>query len=66
MRSHSEIIRKATASVVAELTGVKIHTVRSWVQRNSIPADQWATLVAEGHCTPDELMAFAPARKRAA
>lgn len=65
MRNHSEIIRAADAAAIAELTGASIHTVRSWGQRDSIPAEYWSALVNEGHCTADELMRAA-ASKRAA
>lgn len=59
MRSHSDIIRDAGELAVTSLTDASVHTVRSWVQRNSIPPKHWAALVGEGHCTADELMAAA-------
>ena len=64
MRSHSEIIREADAQAVADLTGASIHTVRSWGQRDSIPSEYWAALIAAGHATADELI-HAAARKAA-
>jgi hypothetical protein len=56
MRSHTEIVKATGANVVAELTGCPPSTVYSWARRNSIPADHWLVLVAEGHCTAAELM----------
>ena len=64
MRSHSDIVKTVGPAEVAELTGCPITTVRSWAQRDSIPSDHWLVLVAEKHCTADELMAGA-ARKAA-
>lgn len=65
MRSHSEIIRSATAQTVSELTDTSIHTVRSWVQRDSIPSEYWAALIAAGHCAADELIDAAAAKRAA-
>lgn len=65
MRSHSEIIRSASAQVVSDLTDTSINTVRSWAQRGSIPSEYWATLIGAGHATADELI-HAAAAKRAA
>ena len=42
MRSHSQIVKAAgSVEAVAEKHSVSVHTVRSWIQRNSIPSDQW-------------------------
>ncbi len=42
MRSHAQIVKAAgPVETVAEQRGVSVHTVRSWIQRNSIPSDQW-------------------------
>jgi hypothetical protein len=65
MRTHAEIIRAAGEEAVASLTKASIHTIRSWVQRDSIPAPQWATLVAAEHCTAEELMTAAAAKRAA-
>lgn len=65
MRSHSDIVKAAGPAKVAALTGASIHTVRSWVQRDSIPSEYWALLVSDEHCTAAELM-LAAAAKRAA
>jgi len=65
MRNHNEVIRGAGAQNVADLTGASIHTVRSWAQRDSIPSEYWAQLIAAGHCTADELIGAAAARRAA-
>lgn len=60
MRTHSDIIRDAGgARAVHDLLGLidKIHTVRSWVQRDSIPPEYWSRLAALGVATTDELAA---------
>ena len=62
MRSHTEIIRSVGEAAIADLTGAPILTVRSWVQRDSIPSKHWGALVSGKHCTADELMAFAAKR----
>lgn len=62
MRSHSQIIRSVGEAAIADLTGAPVFTVRSWLQRDSIPAKHWALLVNERHCTADELMASAARR----
>jgi hypothetical protein len=65
MRNHATIVKDVGPGELAELTGAPITTVRSWAQRDSIPADHWLVLVSEGHCTADELMLGA-ARDKAA
>jgi hypothetical protein len=65
MRSHSDIIRDSDTQAVAELTKASVHTVRSWVQRNSIPSEYWSALIDAGHCTADELIAAAASRRAA-
>ena len=62
MRSHTEIIRSVGEGAIADLTDAPIFTVRSWIQRDSIPSKHWALLVNESHCTADELMAAAAKR----
>lgn len=65
MRNHSEIVAAAgTAEEVALSCGVSIHTVRSWMQRDSIPADIWERFVEAGWSTLDELFAGVKPRKR--
>lgn len=65
MRTHADIIRNAGEDAVHALTRASIHTIRSWVQRDSIPAPHWVTLVTAGHATADELMAAAAAKRAA-
>jgi hypothetical protein len=65
MRTHSEVIRVATPQVVSDLTGTSIHTVRSWVQRDSIPSEYWAALINADHATADELIGAAAAKRAA-
>lgn len=48
MRSHSQIVKDAGAvEAIADRHGVSVHTVRSWIQRNSIPAEHWARLAGD-------------------
>lgn len=63
MRSHTEIIRQAGEDAVVAATKAPLNTVRSWAQRDSIPAPHWAALVAAKLCTADELTIAAAARK---
>ena len=63
MRSHDQIVREAKPERLVELTGVSIHTARSWIQRNSIPAEHWAAVAGEGIATLDELAAAAAAKR---
>lgn len=62
MRSHSEIARSVGEEPLAALANVPVLTVRSWIQRDSIPSKHWALLVSKGHCTADELMVAAAKR----
>lgn len=56
MAIHSDIVKRAgKPEEVALARGVSVHTVRSWIQRNSIPAEQWAWFAREGHATLEEL-----------
>lgn len=64
MRTHADIIRPAEVEALASALGVSVHTVRSWRQRDSIPAEHWKVLVGLGAATLDEL-ADAAAAKRA-
>lgn len=65
MRTHAEIVAAAgKPEEVALRRGVSVHTVRSWIQRDSIPADHWAAFAREGHATLDELADAAEARRR--
>lgn len=52
MQTHADIVRNAgTAEEVARARRVSIHTVRSWIQRDSIPAEHWAGFVADNKAT---------------
>lgn len=54
---------------IADQRAISIHTVRSWAQRNSIPAEHWAWFAAEGHATLEELalaVSTAPVSEQAA
>ena len=57
MRNHAEIVKDIGAAELASLTGAPITTVRSWAQRDRIPADHWHVLVVEELATASELMA---------
>ncbi len=65
MRSHRDIIRSAGVQVVHDAVGFadKMHTVRSWSQRDSIPAEHWQAL-SEARLASLEELAAAAARKR--
>jgi hypothetical protein len=66
MRTHADIINDAGgAAALHDKLGLlgKIHTVRSWGQRDSIPADQWKAIADAGLATLEEL-AEAAALKR--
>jgi hypothetical protein len=64
MRTHSDIVAAAgKPEEVALRRGVSVHTVRSWAQRNSIPAEHWAGFAADAVATLEEL-AIAAAAKR--
>ena len=65
MRTHKQIISSAGAQSVINRAGlgVTIHTVRSWQQRDGIPAQYWAALDASGIATLVELAAAADLRR---
>jgi hypothetical protein len=66
MRTHSQIVVAAgKPGELAMRRGVSVHTVRSWIQRDSIPGEHWAGFAADGHATLEEL-ADAAASRRAA
>ena len=66
MATHQEIIQRAGAAAIRDKLGLpNIHTVRSWAQRNRIPAEWWPELAAAGVATLDELRATARPRKNA-
>lgn len=53
MKTHADILTDADA--IAAHLGKSVNTVRSWKQRNSIPHDQWAGMIAGGFATLEEL-----------
>ena len=58
MVTHSQIVKKAgLAREVAARHGVTIHTVRQWIQRDSIPPDYWQTFARDGHASLEQLAA---------
>lgn len=60
MQTHSEIVKRAgPAEEVARARGVSIHTVRSWIKRDSIPAEHWLGFATTGVATLDDLAAAA-------
>lgn len=66
MRDHATIVREAGApETVADRRGKSVHTVRSWIQRNRIPAEEWSGFAADGWASLEEL-ASALTRKDAA
>lgn len=64
MRSHSDIVTTAGVEEIARLRGVSVHTARSWVQRDGIPAEHWTGIVAAKHATLAELAEYAAANPR--
>jgi hypothetical protein len=63
MRTHRDILRDAGHDRIASLTGRPITTVRSWDQRDSIPADLWLEIAQADLSTLEELASSA-SRKR--
>jgi hypothetical protein len=63
MRTHRTILRESGHDQIMALTNRPITTVRSWDQRDSIPADLWLDIATAGFSTLEELAAGA-SRKR--
>jgi hypothetical protein len=63
MRDHSEIVRTAGVEAVADATGASIHTVRSWIQRESIPAEHWKLFAEKEWGSLEELAETIKPRK---
>lgn len=63
MKTHKQIIQSAGAQSVIDRASlaVTIHTVRSWQQRDGIPAQYWAALDSSGIATLAELATAAAA-----
>jgi hypothetical protein len=66
MRDHPDIVRTAGVAAVAEATAASIHTVRSWIQRESIPAEHWKLFADKGWATLEELAETVRPRERKA
>ena len=66
MVTHAEIVRRIGPDAIATALGVSVNTVRSWIIRNSIPADHWLALSELGHATLDELAQGAAKRSERA
>lgn len=63
MKSHRDIVGQAgTPETVAKVCGVSVHTVRSWMQRNRVPAEHWSALVDAKWATLEDLAAAAAER----
>jgi hypothetical protein len=65
MTTHSDIIKRAgTPAAILEKIGsvVSVHTVTSWRQRNSIPAEHWKVFCETGLATLEELAVAAAER----
>ena len=62
-RTHRTILRESGHDRIITLTGLPVTTVRSWDQRDSIPADMWLTLADAEIATLEELAGSA-SRKR--
>jgi hypothetical protein len=64
MRTHAAIVAAAgKPEDIAVSRSVSVHTVRSWMQRDSIPAEHWAGFADDGHASLEELALAAAARK---
>lgn len=66
MREHGEIVKAAGVEAVAEATDASIHTVRSWIQRESIPAEHWKLFSDRNWATLEELAETVRPRERKA
>lgn len=63
MRDHPDIVRAAGIEAVAKATGASIHTVRSWIQRESVPAEHWKLFADHDWATLEELAETVKPRK---
>lgn len=62
MGVHRDIVIGAGVERVASVRGLSVHTVRSWAQRDSIPAEHWAWFAGEGLATLEDLARAAAQR----
>lgn len=63
MRDHPDIVKAAGIEAVAEATNASVHTVRSWIQRESIPAEHWKLFADKKWASLDELAETVKPRK---
>lgn len=65
MRTHAQIVREAgSVEEVALWRKVSVNTVRSWMQRDSLPAEHWAAFAREGKADLTELANAAASRRQ--
>ena len=62
MKHSRDIIPTERVAEIARVTGKSVHTVTSWRQRNSIPADVWAPIVELGLASFEDLAAVRAVR----
>ncbi len=63
MRTHADILAAAgLAKVQAAVPVESAHTIRSWVQRGSIPGKHWAAFASAKLATLEELAAAAASK----
>ncbi|MXP24839.1 hypothetical protein GRI39_02100 [Altererythrobacter indicus] len=63
MRTHAQIVREAGKPAdVATRRNVSVHTVRSWIRRNSVPQEHWLAFRDDGWASLDELAVGAAAQ----
>lgn len=61
--THAQIVARKADPIVAEAVGAKLHQVRDWRLRNSIPSDHWKAFADAGLATLDELAEAAASRR---
>ena len=54
-RTHADIVKEIGPANIAQRRGLSIHTVRSWIVRDSIPSEHWAAFAADGWASLEEL-----------
>lgn len=64
MTNQATIVKRAgDLERVAAICSVSPHTVRSWIVRDSIPSDQWATFAANGWASLDWLAELSASKR---
>lgn len=56
MQNHKQICERIGEAKAADLCGVTVYAVRSWRQRNRIPAEYWRRIIDAKLATADELL----------